>query len=77
MVLGIFGFVDSMVMYGVVYAFITYLNNFYNPMTSMMDNLSNFQDGVVAGSRVYGSWMIQRLPWPNTPILRLRLRAVD
>ncbi|KZU36626.1 Lipid A export ATP-binding/permease proteinMsbA [Lactiplantibacillus plantarum] len=37
---------------GVVYAFITYLNNFYNPMTSMMDNLSDFQDGVVAGSRV-------------------------
>lgn len=54
MVLGIFGVRGSngYVAAGVVYAFITYLNNFYNPMTSMMDNLSDFQDGVVAGSRV-------------------------
>lgn len=54
MVLGIFGVrgLDGYVAAGVVYAFITYLNNFYNPMTQMMDNLSDFQDGVVAGSRV-------------------------
>ncbi|MDN6417819.1 MAG: ABC transporter ATP-binding protein/permease [Lactiplantibacillus plantarum] len=54
MVLGIFGVrgLNGYVAAGVVYAFITYLNNFYNPMTSMMDNLSDFQDGVVAGSRV-------------------------
>ncbi|CAM3126298.1 ABC transporter ATP-binding protein [Lactiplantibacillus plajomi] len=54
MVLGIFGVrgLNGYVAAGVVYAFVTYLNNFYNPMTSMMDNLSDFQDGVVAGSRV-------------------------
>lgn len=54
MVLGIFGVrgLNGYVAAGVVYAFITYLNNFYNPMTQMMDNLSDFQDGVVAGSRV-------------------------
>lgn len=54
MVLGIFGVrgLNGYVAAGGVYAFITYLNNFYNPMTSMMDNLSDFQDGVVAGSRV-------------------------
>ncbi|ETY73310.1 ABC transporter ATP-binding protein [Lactiplantibacillus fabifermentans] len=54
MVLGFFGIqgVNGYVAAGVVYAFITYLNNFYNPMTQMMDNLSDFQDGVVAGSRV-------------------------
>jgi len=54
MILGIFGVrgLNGYVSAGVVYAFITYLNNFYNPLTSMMDNLSDFQDGVVAGSRV-------------------------
>jgi len=54
MILGIFGVrgLNGYVAAGVVYAFITYLNNFYNPLTSMMDNLSDFQDGVVAGSRV-------------------------
>ncbi|WP_048000480.1 ABC transporter ATP-binding protein [Lactiplantibacillus herbarum] len=54
MVLGFFGVrgLNGYVGAGVVYAFITYLNNFYNPMTQMMDNLSDFQDGVVAGSRV-------------------------
>ncbi|MFC6180147.1 ABC transporter ATP-binding protein [Lactiplantibacillus daowaiensis] len=54
MVLGIFGVrgLNGYVAAGVVYAFITYLDNFYNPMTQMMDNLSDFQDGVVAGSRV-------------------------
>lgn len=38
---------------GVVYAFVTYTNNFFNPMTNMMDSLSFFQDGVVAGSRIF------------------------
>ena len=54
MILGFFGVrgLNDYVAAGVVYAFITYLDNFYNPMTQMMDNLSDFQDGVVAGSRV-------------------------
>lgn len=45
---GLHGYVAA----GIIYAFITYLSNFYNPMSEMMDRLSDFQDGVVAGSRV-------------------------
>ncbi|KRM57046.1 hypothetical protein C5L31_001554 [Secundilactobacillus malefermentans] len=45
---GLHGYVAA----GVIYAFVTYIDNFFNPMTGMMDNLSDFQDGIVAGSRV-------------------------
>ncbi|QMU07513.1 ABC transporter ATP-binding protein [Levilactobacillus suantsaii] len=53
-VLGLFGLrgMHQIVAAGVVYAFITYLNNFYSPMSQMMDSLSDFQNGMVAGSRV-------------------------
>ncbi|MDT6980451.1 ABC transporter ATP-binding protein [Levilactobacillus zymae] len=53
-VLGLFGLrgMHEVVAAGVVYAFITYLNNFYSPMSQMMDSLSDFQNGMVAGSRV-------------------------
>ena len=53
-VLGLLGIrgMASFVPAGMVYAFVTYLDNLYNPMTSMMDNLSDFQDGIVSGSRV-------------------------
>ncbi|EEI72302.1 ABC transporter ATP-binding protein [Lentilactobacillus hilgardii] len=54
LVLGMFGVrgLHGYVAAGVIYAFVTYLDNFYNPMSNMMDRLSDFQDGVVAGSRV-------------------------
>ncbi len=45
---GLHGYVAA----GVIYAFVTYIDNFFNPMTGMMDSLSDFQDGIVAGSRV-------------------------
>ncbi|MTV81303.1 ABC transporter ATP-binding protein [Secundilactobacillus folii] len=45
---GLNGFVPA----GMIYAFVTYLDNLFNPMTSMMDSLSDFQDGIVSGSRV-------------------------
>lgn len=53
-VLSLFGLrgVHEVVAAGVIYAFITYLNNFYSPMSQMMDSLSDFQNGMVAGSRV-------------------------
>ena len=38
---------------GTVYAFLSYVAAFYNPIDSAMDSLSSFQDGVVAGSRVF------------------------
>lgn len=37
---------------GTVYAFLSYVAAFYNPIDSAMDSLSSFQDGMVAGSRV-------------------------
>ena len=53
-VLGIFGVhgLHSYVAAGVVYAFVTYLENFYNPLSEVMEYFSDFQDGIVAGSRV-------------------------
>ncbi|WEA53171.1 ABC transporter ATP-binding protein [Weissella paramesenteroides] len=53
-VLGIFGIhgLHSYVAAGVVYAFVTYLENFYNPMGQVMESFSDFQDGIVAGARV-------------------------
>ncbi|MEG0285685.1 MAG: ABC transporter ATP-binding protein [Vagococcus sp.] len=54
LVLGFFGFdaLSSPVDVGLIYAFISYVQQFFNPMTNMMDFLSIFQDGVVAGSRI-------------------------
>lgn len=54
-VLGAFGLMSmhSFVEAGMVYAFTTYVANFFNPMTNMMDNLTFLQDGVVAGSRMF------------------------
>ena len=53
-ILGLFGMrgMHQVVAAGVIYAFITYINNFYSPMSQMMDSLSDFQNGMVAGSRV-------------------------
>lgn len=54
LVLGVFGYdaLSSPVDVGLIYAFISYVQQFFNPMTNMMDFLSIFQDGVVAGSRI-------------------------
>ncbi|MGY5339328.1 ABC transporter ATP-binding protein [Levilactobacillus spicheri] len=53
-ILGLFGMrgMHQVVAAGVIYAFITYISNFYSPMSQMMDSLSDFQNGMVAGSRV-------------------------
>lgn len=37
---------------GLIYAFVTYVSSFFNPMTQMMDSLSVFTDGIVASSRI-------------------------
>lgn len=54
MILVFFGFksFNSLVEVGMIYAFISYVQQFFNPMTQMMDFLSTFQDGLVAGSRI-------------------------
>nr|WP_211252975.1 ABC transporter ATP-binding protein [Carnobacterium gallinarum] len=53
-ILGIFGYnaLSEPISIGVIYAFISYAQSFFNPMTNMMDNLSIFQDGMVSSSRV-------------------------
>lgn len=52
--LSIFGFdaLHSPVEVGMIYAFTTYVQSFFNPMSQMMDFLSVFTDGLVAGSRI-------------------------
>ncbi|MGM0217880.1 ABC transporter ATP-binding protein [Enterococcus sp. AZ126] len=52
--LTLFGFdaLHSPVEAGMIYAFVTYVQAFFNPMTQMMDFLSVFTDGMVAGSRI-------------------------
>lgn len=52
--LGYFGWQSqsSAVAAGVVYAFIAYQQNFFNPLTSVMENLAFFQEGMVAGQRI-------------------------
>ncbi|AUJ30297.1 MAG: ABC transporter ATP-binding protein [Liquorilactobacillus hordei] len=37
---------------GVIYAFLSYLQSFFNPMSDVMNSLTVFQDGMVAGSRI-------------------------
>lgn len=44
--------IDSFVKAGVIYAFLSYVQNFFNPMTNVMDYMAVFQDGIVAGSRI-------------------------
>lgn len=53
--LGYFGWrsEQTMVAAGVVYAFIAYQQNFFNPLTSVMENLATFQEGIVAGDRIF------------------------
>lgn len=54
MVLGYFGYVslDQTLEVGLIYVFISYVRAFFQPMVSMMDYLSVFQNGIVAGSRI-------------------------
>lgn len=67
--LGLFGInsLDHFVEAGMVYAFLTYLQNFFNPMTNLMDYLTTFQDGIVAGSRIIGVLDDQTLEPQQTP----------
>lgn len=37
---------------GMIYAFTTYVQNFFRPMTQVMDSLSTYTDGLVSASRI-------------------------
>ena len=38
---------------GVVYAFSQYISQLFNPISTMMDQMTFFQDGIVAGKRIF------------------------
>lgn len=38
---------------GIVYAFSQYISQFFNPISNMMDQMTFFQDGIVAGKRIF------------------------
>lgn len=54
-ILAYFGFTsfNSYVEVGLVYAFVTYINRFFEPINHMMEQLATFQQAIVAGKRVF------------------------
>ena len=54
-ILAYFGFTsfNSYVEVGLVYAFVTYINRFFEPINQMMEQLATFQQAIVAGKRVF------------------------
>lgn len=55
MVLSYFGItsMNNMVEVGVIYAFVTYIDRFFEPINHLMQRLSIFQQAIVAASRVF------------------------
>ena len=53
-ILGLFGYnaLQGPVEVGVIYAFTSYVNLLFQPLTRLMDNLSLFQDGIISSSRI-------------------------
>lgn len=54
LILALFG-IDALqnpVEVGMIYAFTSYANDFFRPLTRLMDSLSLFQDGIVSSSRI-------------------------
>ncbi|MTD42203.1 ATP-binding cassette domain-containing protein [Erwinia sp. CPCC 100877] len=75
--LTLFGYdaLHSPIEVGLIYAFVTYVQEFFNPMTQMMDFLSVFTDGMVAGSRIlkildHEELTPQQNPGANAEIVR-------
>ncbi|GEQ32704.1 ABC transporter ATP-binding protein [Marinilactibacillus psychrotolerans] len=54
LILAIFGInaLNSPIEVGIIYAFTSYANDFFRPLTRLMDSLSLFQDGIVSSSRI-------------------------
>lgn len=53
-ILGLFGYnaLQGSVEVGIIYAFTSYVNLLFQPLTRLMDNLSLFQDGIISSSRI-------------------------
>lgn len=54
LILAIFGInaLSDPIEVGIIYAFTSYANDFFRPLTRLMDSLSLFQDGVISSSRI-------------------------
>lgn len=54
LILALFGIdaLTSPIEVGIIFAFTSYANDFFRPLTRLMDSLSLFQDGVVSSSRI-------------------------
>lgn len=54
LILAIFGInaLNNPIEVGIIYAFTSYANDFFRPLTRLMDSLSLFQDGVISSSRI-------------------------
>lgn len=44
---------DTFVPAGIIYSFSNYVQNFFNPLSDMMNSLTFFTDGIVAGKRIF------------------------
>ncbi|MBP2057733.1 ATP-binding cassette subfamily B protein [Lactobacillus colini] len=44
---------DTFVPAGIMYSFSQYVASFFNPISTMMDTMTMFQDGIVAGKRIF------------------------
>lgn len=76
-VLGFFGYnaLNGAVGVGVIYAFASYVRNFFNPMVRMMDSLSIFQDGIVSSNRVLNVLDNQELTPQQEPHSSAKIKA--
>lgn len=54
LILGLFGYdaLQGSIEVGVIYAFTSYANLFFQPLRRLMDNLSLFQDGIISSGRI-------------------------
>ncbi|MDN6042982.1 MAG: ABC transporter ATP-binding protein, partial [Lactobacillus sp.] len=55
LVLVYFGFPlrETFVPAGIIYVFSQYVENFFNPLSNMMDSLTSFTDGIIACKRIF------------------------
>ncbi|MFC4617115.1 ABC transporter ATP-binding protein [Camelliibacillus cellulosilyticus] len=62
-VLAFFGVqsIGGVIQIGVLYAFVNYLDRFFEPVNNMMGQLTNFQQAIVASERVFGLLDEERL----------------
>ena len=79
MVLNYFGItsLESPVEIGVLYAFVNYLERFFEPVNNMMMRLSLYQQAIVAGARVFKFWISKNWHLHKVKIVIYRLKRAE